>query len=88
MEITDLLTPGSVIAALKSQGKKQLLQELAARAAPLTGLPERRIFETLSERERLGTTGMGQGIAIPHGRLNGPDQDHGPVRAAGNAHRL
>jgi len=71
MEITDLLTPGSVIAALKSQSKKQLLQELASRAAPLTGLPERRIFETLSERERLGTTGVGQGIAIPHGRLNG-----------------
>jgi PTS system nitrogen regulatory IIA component len=74
MEITDLLTPGSVIAALKAQGKKQLLQELAARAAPLTQLPERRIFETLSERERLGTTGVGQGIAIPHGRLNGLDK--------------
>ncbi|HVZ67825.1 MAG TPA: PTS IIA-like nitrogen regulatory protein PtsN [Rhizomicrobium sp.] len=71
MEITDLLTPESVIAALKAQGKKQLLQELAARAAPLTGLPERRIFETLTERERLGTTGVGQGIAIPHGRLAG-----------------
>jgi len=71
MEITDLLTPDSVIAALKAQGKKQLLQELAARAAPLTELPERRIFETLTERERLGTTGVGQGIAIPHGRLAG-----------------
>lgn len=71
MEITDLLTPGSVIAALKAQGKKQLLQELAAKAAPLTELPERRIFETLTERERLGTTGVGQGIAIPHGRLAG-----------------
>jgi PTS system nitrogen regulatory IIA component len=71
MEITDLLTPGSVIATLKAQGKKQLLQELAAKAAPLTGLPERRIFETLTERERLGTTGVGQGIAIPHGRLAG-----------------
>src|SRR5215813_12065509 len=71
MEITDLLTPESVIAALKAQGKKQLLQELAGRAAPLTGLPERRIFETLTERERLGTTGVGQGIAIPHGRLAG-----------------
>lgn len=71
MEITDLLTPNSVIAALKAQGKKQLLQELAQRAAPLTGLPERRIFETLTERERLGTTGVGQGIAIPHGRLSG-----------------
>ncbi|HTO40047.1 MAG TPA: PTS IIA-like nitrogen regulatory protein PtsN [Rhizomicrobium sp.] len=71
MEITDLLNPGSVIAALKSQSKKQLLQDLAARAAPIAGLPERRIFETLTERERLGTTGVGQGIAIPHGRLNG-----------------
>jgi PTS system nitrogen regulatory IIA component len=71
MEITDLLTPSSVVAALKAQGKKQLLQELATKAAPLTGLPERRIFETLTERERLGTTGVGQGIAIPHGRLVG-----------------
>lgn len=71
MEITDLLTPGSVIAALKAQSKKQLLQDLAARVAPIAGLPERRIFETLTERERLGTTGVGQGIAIPHGRLNG-----------------
>ncbi|MBU6472755.1 MAG: PTS sugar transporter subunit IIA, partial [Alphaproteobacteria bacterium] len=71
MEITDLLAPEAVVAALKVQGKKQLLQELAERAALLTGLPERRIFETLMERERLGTTGMGQGIAIPHGRLAG-----------------
>ena len=71
MEITDLLAPEAVTPALKVQGKKQLLQELAERAAHLTGLPERRIFETLTERERLGTTGMGQGIAIPHGRLAG-----------------
>jgi PTS system nitrogen regulatory IIA component len=55
----------------KAQGKKQLLQDLAARAAALTGLPERRIFETLMEREKLGSTGMGQGIAIPHGRVAG-----------------
>lgn len=71
MDITDLLAPDAVIPALKVQGKKQLLQELAERAAKLTRLPERRIFETLVERERLGTTGMGQGIAIPHGRLLG-----------------
>lgn len=69
MEIADLLTPEAVIATLKAQSKKQLLQELAEHAARLTGLPERRIFETLIERERLGSTGMGQGIAIPHGRL-------------------
>jgi len=71
MEISDLLAPDAVVPALKAQSKKQLLQELAERAAKLTGLPERRIFDTLTERERLGTTGMGQGIAIPHGRLAG-----------------
>ncbi|MEI9994152.1 MAG: PTS IIA-like nitrogen regulatory protein PtsN [Rhizomicrobium sp.] len=69
MNISDLLQPGAVIATLKVQGKKQLLQELAARAATLVRQPERKIFETLMERERLGTTGVGQGIAIPHGRL-------------------
>lgn len=71
MEITDLLVPEAVLPSLKAQGKKQLLQELAERAALLTGQPERRIFETLIERERLGSTGMGQGIAIPHGRIPG-----------------
>jgi PTS system nitrogen regulatory IIA component len=69
MDIVDLLAPEAVIASLKAQSKKQLLQELSEHAARLTGLPERRIFETLTERERLGSTGMGQGIAIPHGRL-------------------
>jgi PTS system nitrogen regulatory IIA component len=69
MQIADLLSPEGVAAALKVQGKKQLLQELSARAAGLVRVPERRIYETLTERERLGTTGVGQGIAIPHGRL-------------------
>src|SRR5271154_5503829 len=71
MEIVDLLAPEAVLPTFRAQGKKQLLQEMAAHAAQLTGLPERRIFETLHERERLGSTGMGQGIAIPHGRLAG-----------------
>jgi nitrogen PTS system EIIA component len=71
MDIIDLLAPAAVISTLKAQSKKQLLQELSLRASQLTGLPERRIFETLMERERLGSTGMGQGIAIPHGRLQG-----------------
>ena len=74
MNISDLLAPEAVIAALKVQNKKQLLQELAARAATQTRLPEKRIFETLVERERLGSTGVGQGIAIPHGRMAGVDQ--------------
>jgi len=69
MNISDLLAPDAVIPALKVQSKKLLLQELASRAALQTRLPEKRIFETLIERERLGTTGVGQGIAIPHGRM-------------------
>lgn len=71
MDITDLLAPEAVLPPLRAHNKKQLLHELAARAAEFTGLPERRVLETLIERERLGSTGMGQGIAIPHGRLAG-----------------
>src|ERR1700761_5492616 len=71
MNISDLLAPEAVLASLKAQNKKQLLQELAARAPARTGLPEKQIFETLIERERLGTTGVGSGIAIPHGRMAG-----------------
>lgn len=69
MNISDLLQPGAVLASLKVQSKKQLLQELSARAAQQTAIPDRKIFETLTERERLGSTGVGQGIAIPHGRM-------------------
>jgi nitrogen PTS system EIIA component len=74
MEIADLISPAAVVAHLKAASKKQALQELAKHAAVLTGLPERRVYETLSEREKLGSTGMGQGIAIPHGRLAGVDR--------------
>lgn len=69
MQITDLLEPDWVIANLKVTSKKQALQELARRAAHFTGLEERVIFDVLLERERLGTTGVGNGIAIPHGKL-------------------
>ncbi|HEX3535192.1 MAG TPA: PTS IIA-like nitrogen regulatory protein PtsN [Stellaceae bacterium] len=69
MEIADLLTPRGVIANFRVSSKKQALQELAKRAATATGIAERRIFEVLSERERLGTTGIGMGIAIPHGKM-------------------
>jgi len=69
MEIEDLLTPEAVIARLKAGSKKQALQELARKATQITGLPERAIFDVLLERERLGTTGVGNGIAIPHGKL-------------------
>src|SRR5882762_5978544 len=69
MEISELLTPRSVVAQLRVTGKKQVLQEIARRAAATTGINERRIYEVLSERERLGTTGIGRGVAVPHGKL-------------------
>ena len=77
MEIADLIEPSGVIAKLRATSKKQALQDLARRAADITGQPERSIFEVLIERERLGTTGVGNGIAIPHGKLPGLDRLHG-----------
>jgi PTS system nitrogen regulatory IIA component len=70
MLLTDLVAINAVIPALKVNNKKQALQELASRAAELTGLNERTIFETLMQREKLGSTGVGAGIAIPHGKLS------------------
>jgi len=70
MALADLLQQDAIIPALKVNSKKQLLQELAAKAARLTGLPERDIFEVILQRERLGSTGVGNGIAIPHGKLS------------------
>ncbi len=72
MEIADLLTgPDAVLACVKASGKKALLAELASRAAAQFKLDERRLFDRLLERERLGSTGIGGGIAIPHGRMAG-----------------
>lgn len=70
----DLITPDAIVSGMRVSSKKQALQELAKRAAELTGQNERAIFDVLLERERLGTTGIGRGIAIPHGKL--PDLDH------------
>lgn len=69
MPLPDIIAEGGIIPALSVDSKKQLLQELAARAARLTGRDPAEIFRTLSERERLGSTGAGNGIAIPHGKL-------------------
>src|SRR5437763_14394795 len=69
MTITDLVAPEAILPALKVISKKQALQELSARAAALTGQNERAIFEVLLQREKLGTTAVGYGVAIPHGKL-------------------
>ena len=77
MEINDLISSDTVIANLHATSKKQVLQELSRRAADVTGEHERAIFDVLMERERLGTTGVGSGIAIPHGKLQSLDRLHG-----------
>lgn len=69
--------PDAVLACVKASGKKALLAELAHRAAILHGVDERRVFDLLLERERLGSTGIGGGIAIPHGRLASLAQPRG-----------
>ena len=69
MPLTDLIAPDAVIPALKVISKKQALQELAVKAATLTGQNERAILEVLMQREKLGSTAVGNGIAIPHGKL-------------------
>lgn len=74
MDLSDLISQGAVLASLKAKSKKQVIQELASKAAELTGLTEREIFDTLLQRERLGSTGVGHGIAIPHGKLNRLDK--------------
>lgn len=65
----DILHEGSIVPHLRATSKKQVLQELSKRAAALTGEHERAILDVLLERERLGTTGVGHGVAIPHARL-------------------
>ena len=71
MDLGDLIKPDGVIASLKAKSKKQVLHDLSQKAGELTGLDDRVIFETLLQRERLGSTGLGRGIAIPHGKPAG-----------------
>ena len=66
-----------VFCSLRATSKKQALQEMARRAASVTGLHDRTIFDALLERERLGSTGVGRGIAIPHARLSSLDGVYG-----------
>ena len=69
MDLSDLVAPQAIIPALKANSKKQVLQIMAEKAADLTGLEERVVLDTILQREKLGSTGVGNGIAIPHGKL-------------------
>lgn len=73
----DFLSPEAVAPALKVNSKKQALHDLSAQASRLIGRDEREIFDTLLQRERLGATGIGEGVAIPHGKLPNLDRMFG-----------
>jgi PTS system nitrogen regulatory IIA component len=77
MEISDLVSPESIVPKLRARSKKQALQKLSKRLAAIIHQDEGIIFDVLLEREKLGTTGVGTGIAIPHGKLPGLDTLHG-----------
>lgn len=71
MDLGDLLAPGGIFPAFEATSKKQALLDLSARAAEATDIEARVIYDTLLQRERLGSTGLGRGIAVPHVKLSG-----------------
>jgi PTS system nitrogen regulatory IIA component len=74
IDLSDLIRPDAVLPALKAASKKQVLQALAEKAAAITGRDDKTILELLVQREKLGSTGVGGGVAIPHARLPGIDK--------------
>ncbi len=75
----DILTPEALATAAIVAGKKQLFQKLGDMAASVYGLPADVVFDRLTERERLGSTGFGGGVAIPHAKIPGLDRVCGIV---------
>ncbi|WP_116652363.1 PTS sugar transporter subunit IIA [Pelagibacterium sediminicola] len=71
MELADIVSQDAIVPCAKVASKRQLLQLLAEKASELTGIDTAVIFETLANREQLGSTGLGSGIAIPHGKIKG-----------------
>jgi PTS system nitrogen regulatory IIA component len=74
MDLGDLIGFEAVLPGLRAGNKRQVLQELAARAARVTGLDERHLFDKLVQRERMGATAVGHGVAIPHVVVEGLDR--------------
>ena len=74
MDLADLIEPDRVVFAARASNKQQLLQDLASRAATLLNLDAQTIFAALQAREELGSTGLGNGFALPHARIEGLDR--------------
>ena len=76
-DLSEILSINDVSAALAVANKKGLFQQMAAAASNRTGLSAKAIVGALNERERLGSTGFGGGVAIPHGKIPGLDRMFG-----------
>ena len=77
LDIADLIAPDRVLLSFGASDKRQLLRDLAQRAARQLGLAAQPVIDALLARETLGSTGVGQGIALPHSRLAGLDHFFG-----------
>lgn len=74
MSFADILAPASVAAGFSAGSKKALFQQIASMAAAGLGVAESDVLDSLLEREKLGSTGFGGGVALPHGRLAGVER--------------
>jgi PTS system nitrogen regulatory IIA component len=79
MEVADFIAPAGVIIGLRARDKRQLLEELAQRAAMDLGLERSAVLGALLAREELGSTGVGRGIAVPHARIIGLSRLYGLI---------
>jgi PTS system nitrogen regulatory IIA component len=77
MDLAELIAPSNVVFGVRASNKEQLLHDLASRAAALLGLDPAMIFDALQAREQLGSTGLGEGFALPHARIEGLDRFFG-----------
>lgn len=71
MNVADIISKNAVLDNVQASNKRELIQSLAEKMASLCGLDERTIFDAVWERENLGSTGYGEGVAFPHARIEG-----------------
>lgn len=77
MKVEDLIAPAAVIVGVRASDKRRVLGDLAQRGAALAGVDPATVLDALLRREELGSTGMGEGAAIPHARLPGVERPVG-----------
>jgi PTS system nitrogen regulatory IIA component len=77
MKVSDVLSPANVLLDVRTSDKSRLLKQLSTEAAAKAGLDEEEVFKEIAKREELGSTGVGNGVALPHARLKGLEAPFG-----------